>query len=258
MIVITGETVGNTAETLKGYNTYGVEDSHKIATAVCGYVDSVERVVSVRTPSKRYLGESGDVVVGRVKEVSGTRWKVDVGSHQDAIMLLSNVTEPGGVLRRRGREDEIQMRSIFAEGDVVACEVQRVMHDGTVSLHTRSPEKYGKLGEGVMVLVRPQLVPKTRKHFYVLEAVPSVRLIVGVNGFIWVHGRNADSLEGRCDLARTRNAVELLDRSLKEIHVEFVEHVIAKSIELQLTPWQMLLPQNAAPLLVFKRGRGSV
>ena len=75
----------------------------------------------------RYNGEIGDVVVGRVVEVQQKRWKVDIQSRLDGVLLLSSgwnwfhsasffsffhlsVNLPGGELRRRGAEDELSMR----------------------------------------------------------------------------------------------------------------------------------------------------
>lgn len=51
---------------------------------------------------------------------------------------------PGGAQRRRNAEDELAMRSVFREGDVISAEVQSVYHDGGVHLHTRSL-KFGKV-----------------------------------------------------------------------------------------------------------------
>ena len=42
-------------------------------------------------------------------------------------------------------EDELNMRAVLAEGDVVTAEVQALFHDEAVALHTRST-KYGKVG----------------------------------------------------------------------------------------------------------------
>ena len=38
---------------------------------------------------------SGDVVVGRVVEVQDKRWRIDLSSRQDAILMLSSVNLPG-------------------------------------------------------------------------------------------------------------------------------------------------------------------
>lgn len=77
---------------------------------------------------------------------------MDVHAKLDAVLMLSSVNLPGGELRRRSEEDERMMRKYLQEGDVISAEVQNVMSDGTLSLHTRSL-KYGKLGQGVLVPV---------------------------------------------------------------------------------------------------------
>lgn len=53
-------------------------------------------------------------------QVAGKRWRVDLGSRGEASLLLSAVNLPGGVQRRRTAEDELSMRSIFQEGDVIS------------------------------------------------------------------------------------------------------------------------------------------
>jgi len=45
------------------------------------------------------------------------------------------------------------MRSVFSDGDLISAEVQQIMQDGTVSLHTRQL-KYGRLQGGQLVQVR--------------------------------------------------------------------------------------------------------
>ena len=46
--------------------------------------------------------------------------------------------------RRRTIEDELNMRSVFSEGDLITAEVQSLFADHSVALHTRSA-KYGKV-----------------------------------------------------------------------------------------------------------------
>jgi exosome complex component RRP4 len=91
------------------------------------------------------------------KQIAGKRWKVDLNSRQEASLLLSAVNLPGGVQvglrgrplkplaaaltetnapsvngsaallcaldlwqRRRTAEDELNMRSVFREGDLIS------------------------------------------------------------------------------------------------------------------------------------------
>ena len=141
----------------------------------------------------RYSAEQGDVVVGRISEVSIKRWKVDLNSRQEAGLLLSAVNLPGGVQRRRNAEDELNMRTLFSEGDLISAEVQQVHSEGSVALHTRSI-KYGKLLGGQLVVVPAKLIKKQKHHFFAFEAI-GVSFILGCNGLIWVYPSVVDDLK---------------------------------------------------------------
>ena len=213
---------------LRGYNTHTevavtrAGEAGKTTTVAipCGIVASVSgvlqltgTVVSIGSMPPRYMAEVGDVVVGRINEVNGARWKCNISGLQDAVMQLNNVTEPGGILRRRGRQDELSMRNIFQEDDVFVAEVQRVSNtDGTVNLHTRSVDKYGRMGGvGTLVEVKPSLVPQTKRQFHTFldtnpaagalhslynnhvegstsagSDEPGINVVFGVNGGIWI------------------------------------------------------------------------
>lgn len=45
---------------------------------------------------------------------------MDLQSQQQGSLLLSAVNLPGGVQRRRNAEDELAMRSVFREGDLIS------------------------------------------------------------------------------------------------------------------------------------------
>lgn len=171
----------------------------RIFSMASGVVETVERVVSVRGEASRYYAEVGDVVVGRVSDVLSGRWLVDVGSTHRASMLLSNVTEPGGMLRRRGRDDELTMRRLFAEGDLVAAEVQRVTPDGMVALHTRSAVKYGRLAQpdACFVAVKPSLIRRMKHHYHTFRF--GITAILGVNGGFWLMRTTEETLSNIAD-----------------------------------------------------------
>eukprot|EP00271_Cylindrocystis_brebissonii_P016426 TRINITY_DN39970_c0_g1_i1.p1 TRINITY_DN39970_c0_g1~~TRINITY_DN39970_c0_g1_i1.p1 ORF type:complete len:406 (-),score=83.55 TRINITY_DN39970_c0_g1_i1:247-1464(-) len=172
---------------LRGHGTLVVprgDGSEDLRAAVCGVVERVNKLVSVRPLRSRYVAEIGDVVVGRVTEVTNKRWKVDVHAQQDAVLALSAVNIPGGVQRRRTAVDELSMRDLFAEGDLISAEVQSSHQDGSATLHTRSL-KYGKLEGGQLVRVPPYLIRRLKHHFCTLEP-PGVGVILGCNGYVWV------------------------------------------------------------------------
>ncbi|XP_017032241.1 exosome complex component RRP4-like isoform X2 [Drosophila kikkawai] len=89
------------------------------------------------------------------------------------MLLRLSVNLPGGELRRRSAEDE----------------VQNIFEEGTLSLYTRSL-KYGKLSQGILIKVFAALVKRRKMHFHNLPCGASV--ILGNNGYIWIAPTKAD------------------------------------------------------------------
>ncbi|XP_055597971.1 exosome complex component RRP4 [Uranotaenia lowii] len=176
-----GEVITSQQGFMRGHGTY-MEDED-IKSSLAGVMVQVNKLITVKALKGRYVGEIGDVIVARVTDVQQKRWKVDTNSRLDSVLLLSSVNLPGGELRRRGVEDEQQMRKYLQEGDLISAEVQNVHSDGVLSLHTRSL-KYGKLGQGILVTVFPSLIKRRKTHFHNLACGASV--ILGNNGFIWI------------------------------------------------------------------------
>ncbi|KAI4977806.1 hypothetical protein ZWY2020_014360 [Hordeum vulgare] len=112
---------------LKGHGTSD-QDGEVVAT-VCGVVERVQNLVCVRALRARYKPQKGDIIIGRVSE------------------------------RRRTDVDELNMRSILEENDLVCAEVRHIQHDGSLDLQPRS-QKYGKLQRGQLLTVPAYLVAK--------------------------------------------------------------------------------------------------
>ena len=146
-----------------------------------------------------YEPQIGDLVIGRITEVGPKRWKVDISSKQDAILHLASINLPGGILRRRTTDDELQMRTFFTEGDLLVAEVQQLFQDGAASLHTRSL-KYGKLRNGVFVSIPPMLVVRSKSHMYSLGQ--GVHCILGTNGYVWVSKDVKIAEKGKVSITR--------------------------------------------------------
>eukprot|EP00250_Pteridium_aquilinum_P018111 c23950_g1_i1 orf=126-1115(+) len=174
--------VQNEATVLKGHGTQVIEG--QLMATLCGIVERVDQLITVKPLRARYNAETGDVVVGRITEVGTKRWKVDINFRQDVHLMLSSVNLPGGIQRRRTVVDELNMRTLFEENDLISAEVQSVHSDGSVHLHTRSL-KYGKLANGQLVKVASYLVKRLKQHFHNLKDY-GVDMIIGCNGYIWI------------------------------------------------------------------------
>lgn len=195
VVVTPGQVISTeTGAFLRGHGTY--MSNNELIASVAGVVEKVNQLITVRPLVSRYIGEVGDIVVGRVTEVANKRWKVDVNGQQDASLMLSSVTLPGGAQRRRTYEDQLQMRNFFVENDLISAEIQEVRYDGSLSLHTRSL-RYGKLENGQFVQVAPPLVKRVKQHMVTLPGI-GVDLILGTNGFMWI-SRSLAALDGGDD-----------------------------------------------------------
>lgn len=82
--------------TFRGHGTY--EEGGDLKASVAGVKEQVNKLVSVRPLKSRYNGQVGEVLVGRIMEVTQKRWKVDTNSRLDSALLLSSVNLPGGEL----------------------------------------------------------------------------------------------------------------------------------------------------------------
>ncbi|XP_010511328.1 PREDICTED: exosome complex component RRP4 homolog [Camelina sativa] len=218
--VIVADSINEDAFLLKGHGTSEV-DGELLAT-VCGVVVHVDKLVYVRTLRAKYKPEVYDVVVGRVIEVSQSFWRVELNSTQDGVLKLSSTNMSDAVQKRKRSVDELNMRDIIVEDDVVCAEVGCIHRDGRLELKALS-HKYGKLDNGELLKVDPYLVKKSMNHFHYLESL-GIDLILGRNGFIWVgeHAQVKDPnqntgneksytpLETRQSILRIGNAIRVL------------------------------------------------
>ncbi len=193
-MVVPGDTIAeDVSKFLHGHGTY-VRNGRLIAS-VAGVVQRVNQLLFVRPFHARYgsTGDiSGDVVVGRIVEVAAKKWNVDAGAACHAVLLLDQVNLLGNEQRRRTHADSLQMRSMFDVGDVVIAFAQEKFADGAFSLRippgndtTSIHNKFGKAGQGVLVIVSPNLVVRSNQHFVTLAC--GVECVMGRNGYIWLH-----------------------------------------------------------------------
>ncbi|KYQ92590.1 Exosome complex exonuclease RRP4 [Tieghemostelium lacteum] len=274
-LMIPGQSIAKEGEYLKGHGTFHFDGN--LIASVCGNIERVNKLVSVRAFKSRYNGEIGDIIVGRITEIQGKRWKVDVNARQDYFLMLSAINLPGGIQRRRTSSDELQMRNLFVENDLVYAEVQQIMGDGSVAIHTRNL-KYGKLQNGCFLKVPSNLMKRSKMHFHSLDEC-GVDVILGLNGYIWIadteqqrkqqafiqkHEReNFDqplvlpedhkeiTKESRERIARIKNSISLLAEGFMVIHPKSIMQVYKQSIKMALSAKDLLHPEYIRQITTY-------
>lgn len=262
--------VNNEDGVLKGHGTSDLEG--EVVATLCGVVERVNKLVYVRALRARYKPEVGDIIVGRVIEVAVKRWRLEVNYSQDAVLMLSSMNLPDGIQRRRTAVDELNMRSIFEENDVICAEVRSFQHDGSLQLQARS-QKYGKLERGLMLAIAPYLVKRRKQHFHHIEQY-GIDLILGCNGYVWIgeHAEAKDDMlvdqadesmqqrtkprrismsleeqeqtytpfEIRKNICRTGNAIRILSTLGFSITIEAILETVSLSSSLNIEVYEML------------------
>ena len=275
-----GEVVNPDTDCLRGHGTFLRRG--QIVASISGMVEWMDKLVTVRPLGTRYVAATaaiGDIVVGRVSEVvlgKTGRWKLDIQSQQEAHLLLAAINISGSARDRRWTEEhaDLEMRSYFAEDDLVVAEVQKVYEDGALHLHTKS-KKYGKLTEGQLINVPPTLVKRQKNHFHTLRCgVCNVRVILGTNGLVWVAPDRTVALpeggtevpEGAADtpctdaereaICRTHNAMKALVAVFVLITPASIEAVVDASYSMGLEAAAMLQGDNSQMLRLTAAARG--
>lgn len=145
------------------------------------------------------------------------------------------------------------------------AEVQKLRHDGCMSLHTRNL-KYGKLSNGSFVQVPSTLIKRCKHHFQILSDEIGVEVILGMNGFIWIQeaplekARTSTNVKeedegvpttytpvtpaGRERVCRVRNSILALARMFMPIYNVTITDVYLQSVQLGLAAKDMLASQE--------------
>ncbi|CAK3745492.1 Exosome complex component RRP4 [Lecanosticta acicola] len=213
-IITPGQTITSDPQWMRGHGTFTstsagtTADATAIRSTLAGTLQKTNKLLSVVPLRARYTPEIGDLVVGRIVEVQSKRWKVDVAAPLLANLLLSSINLPGGILRKRTSVDELNIRSFFAEGDLLVAEVQSLFQDGSASLHTRSL-KYGKLRNGCFMAVAGMGggagVVRSKRQIFTLQTREGgeVDCLLGVNGYIWIERHRVEE-EGSAKVGLNR------------------------------------------------------
>ncbi|KAK5987119.1 Exosome complex component rrp4 [Cladobotryum mycophilum] len=226
-ILTPGTVITSNPQWMRGHGTYVLPGSTSITSSLAGTLTKTNKLLSVRPLRARYTPEIGDLVVGRIVEVQAKRWRVDVAASQLAILAISAINLPGGILRKRTETDELQIRSFFAEGDLLVAEVQQLHQDGAASLHTRSL-KYGKLRDGVFVAVGGTGggggVVRAKRQVWTMDTANAggkIDVLLGVNGYIWISKHmESDTAAEAAGINRMEETISSKVYSSQNDHIE--------------------------------------
>ena len=183
-LVITGDLLG---EGRAGHGTY--EEDGKIFSRFIGLAEEKNGLHFVIPLKGVYNPKMGDGVIGRIEEVSFSKWIVDINAPYQAVLPLSEATEEFIDLTKT------DLTKYFNYGDIVFAEITTVTRSKNVQLSMKN-RKCRKLRGGRMIKVTPAKVPRIigrgGSMVEMIKELTGTQIVVGQNGLVWIKGENED------------------------------------------------------------------
>ena len=177
-LVIPGDEIGSGKA---GHNAY--EEDGKVLSKVVGLAERRNGMAFVIPLSGIYSPKRGDGVVGKIQEVSFSKWIVDVNSPYDAVLPINEAVDEFIDFTKT------DLTKYFNYGDMVFAEISSVSKTKNVQL-SMSDRKCRKLRSGRIIKVTPAKVPriigKAGSMVEMVKQMTNTQIVVGQNGIVWV------------------------------------------------------------------------
>src|SRR3989338_1596549 len=215
-IVVPGDELASGMDFLPAEGTY--REGESILASRLGLVTVDKRLIKVIPLSGIYLPKRGDVVIGRITDMTLGGWRVDIRGPYSSMLSIRDATSdyiPKGA----------DLSKYFGIGEWISTGIFNAsIAQNIIDLTMKSPG-LRKLGEGRIIYVSPNKVPriigKQGSMLSMIRDATGCRITVGQNGVIWLQG------EPRSEMV----AVETIRKIEAEAHIQGLTERIQKYLE---------------------------
>ena len=222
-IVVPGEEVATGMDFLPTEGVY--RDGDKLVASRLGLLAVDGRLVKLIPLSGKYLPKRGDVIIGKVTDVTISGWRTDINSAYTAMLSMKDATSE---FIARGAD----LTRYFTFGDYLVTKIVNVTSQNLVDLTMKGPG-LRKLSEGRIITVAPNKVPriigKQGSMVSMIKDATGCRIIVGQNGVVWLQGDPDQELVAVSALRKIENESHIsgltdrikvfLDEEVKRLHI---------------------------------------
>jgi exosome complex component RRP4 len=184
-IVIPGEILASGPSFLPGENTQ--KEGEDIIATRFGLLDKEGRLVKIIPLSGIYLPRKGNIVIGKVEDITFNGWLMDINSPYKAFL---SITECRGFIRKGD-----DLSAIFAIGDMVISMVTSVKAKG-IDLTTREKGLH-RVENGIIMEINsskvPRVIGKQGSMINLIKQETNCNIVVGQNGIVWIRGDDIES-----------------------------------------------------------------
>lgn len=178
-VVIPGEVIAKGGDYLPGEGTEKKGD--EVISNRYGLAEENNRLVKVIALSGTYQPRRGNVVIGKVENITFNGWIIDLDSPIGAFLSLTEV--PRYV-------DKSGLSEVLDIGEMVVAKIIGVNARG-IDLTIKS-RGLGKMDEGLIVRVNsnkvPRIIGKEGSMINLIKKEAGCNITVGQNGLIWISG----------------------------------------------------------------------
>ena len=182
-VVIPGEVIVSGTDYLPGEGTE--KKGNDIIAHRYGLAEEVARLVKVIPLSGVYSPRRGNVVIGKISNITFNGWLIDIGCPENSFLSVAEY--PKFV-----HKNELDL--VMKIGDMIVAKIKDVNRK-SIDLTMRL-KGLGKIDEGIIIQVNPNKVPrvigKEGSMINLIKEETGCNITVGQNGFIWIKG---DSVE---------------------------------------------------------------
>ena len=185
-ICVPGQVLAEGMDYIPSEHTY--REKEDIIANSLGLVNVEGRAIKVIPLVGKYVPQIGDLVIGKVVDMSMSNWFVDIGFMYDAGLSIREVPE----FIDRGAD----LTQFYGFNDFILAKVVNVVRSKMVDLSTKGPGLH-KLTGGRVVKITPFKVPrvigKQGSMITMIKEKTNCKIIVGQNGIIWLNGEDFKS-----------------------------------------------------------------
>ncbi len=182
-IIIPGEVIVKGDNYLPGEGTEKRGD--EIIALQYGLAEESNRLVKVIPLSGVYQPRMGNVVMGRVENITFNGWLIDIGASEHGFLSLTEV--PRYV--NKGGLDEV-----MDIGDMAIAKIIGINKRG-IDLSIKS-RNLGKIEDGMILKINshkvPRVIGKEGSMVKLIKDETGCNITVGQNGLIWIKGDNIE------------------------------------------------------------------
>lgn len=182
-VVVPGEVIVSGEDYLPGDGTS--RRGKDIVAFKYGLADESGRLVRVIPLSGVYIPRRGNVVIGRVMDITFNGWIMDINAPYNSFLSLSECP------RFFNKND---LAEYFDIGDMIICKVWSIKHRG-IDLTIKS-KGLEKLEDGMIIYINsnkvPRVIGKEGSMIKIIKDETKCDIIVGQNGVVWIKGEKVD------------------------------------------------------------------